>query len=186
MAKKIYLVRHGQTQFNLEGRLQGQADSPLTEEGIRQSKALKKLIDSKKLNFKTAYASDLGRAVETLKLIADDGVKKYAVPGLREVSFGDLDGKLKTEFPADQDWEKVYQDYHAESFDEAVERMIQTLASIAVQDENENILVVSHSGVIAGMLEEMGLELTAPIPNGSVCVLEFNDQGLRLTDFFSI
>ncbi len=186
MNRTIYLVRHGQTQFNTEGRLQGQADSPLTAEGIEQAKALKKMFDEKGLHFKSAYASDLGRAIETLKLIADEDTKKCAVPGLREVSFGDLDGRLKTEFPADQDWEKVYQDYHAESFDGAVDRMLQTVFSLAMDDENDPLLMVSHSGVIAGMLEKMGLELTGPIPNGSVCVLSLDEKGLRLKDFFTV
>ncbi|MEY8380542.1 histidine phosphatase family protein [Ileibacterium valens] len=186
MNKTIYLVRHGQTRFNLEGRLQGQADSELTPEGLRQTEKLKEMLKEKGLRFNQAYTSDLGRAVETLKRITDDSVKKYTVPGLREVSFGDLDGQLKTQFPSDQDWEEVYADYHAESFDGAVDRMIEALVSLAINDPDDQILAVSHSGVIAGMLEKMGLELTGPIPNGSVWVLELNDQGLRLKDYFCI
>lgn len=186
MNKKLYLVRHGETEFNREGKLQGQADSPLTPTGIEQAKKLKKVLDEKGLHFKTAYASDLDRAIETLKLITDEDTRKFAVPGLREVSFGDLDGKSKSEFPLDKDWEEVYQDYHGESFDQAVDRMFMTLLQIANKDEDDDILIVTHSGVIAGLLEKMGLDLKGPIPNGSVSVMQLDDEGLRLIDFFGI
>jgi probable phosphoglycerate mutase len=92
----IYLVRHGQTQFNRDGRLQGQVDSPLTPLGVDQARRagalLKTLIDD--IDNWSIVASSLGRATHTARIIAGVlGVSDVALDDrLREVTMGSWDG----------------------------------------------------------------------------------------------
>lgn len=87
----LFLVRHGQTRWNLEHRLQGQEDSPLTDEGIRQAKSIaERLIDR---GITTVCSSPLGRALRTAVIIADRiGAELIEVPELAEVHHGAVAG----------------------------------------------------------------------------------------------
>ncbi len=90
---RLYLVRHGQTEWNIEGRMQGQKDSSLTAVGISQAEAMG--LRLKSVNFAAAFSSDLLRAYRTAQIIAKE--RRLAVIArreLRERSFGKLDGKL--------------------------------------------------------------------------------------------
>ncbi|MFT4258644.1 histidine phosphatase family protein [Microbacterium sp.] len=88
---RLFLARHGQTVWNLEHRLQGQLDSPLTAEGIRQAEAVaEKLAGAAIL---TICSSPLGRALRTALIIAERlGAELIEVPDLAEVHHGDLAG----------------------------------------------------------------------------------------------
>ena len=95
---KIYIARHGQTDWNIQSRAQGRSDIPLNETGRAQAKALRD--DIKDIRFTAVYASPLKRAAETAQ-IATDG--KYDVlydDRLMERSFGDFEGKEIS------DWER--------------------------------------------------------------------------------
>lgn len=87
----LFLVRHGQTRWNLEHRLQGQEDSPLTDEGIRQANSIaERLIDR---GITTVCSSPLGRALRTAVIIADRiGAELIEVPELAEVHHGAVAG----------------------------------------------------------------------------------------------
>ena len=65
----ITLIRHGETEWNLSGRWQGHADSPLSSRGVEQAKALGERIKSEEFDF--YYSSDLGRALHTSKLVGE-------------------------------------------------------------------------------------------------------------------
>ena len=68
----VYLIRHGETSWNCEKRLQGQSDSPLTEEGIRQAKALAGRLST--ISFDAVYSSDLERARQTVHIITSQTI----------------------------------------------------------------------------------------------------------------
>lgn len=92
----IYLVRHGQTLFNLTGQVQGWSDSPLTEKGISQAKLAGKGLSN--VAFKTAFSSDAGRARSTALIILDEnkGTEKPALTELtqlREWGYGGFEGR---------------------------------------------------------------------------------------------
>lgn len=97
----IYLLRHGQTEFNRDGRYQGQSDSPLTDLGRRQAMAFGALLAARVRNA-CILSSPLGRAASTARLIAQ------ALPGapltlddrLRELSMGLCDGLTRAEIAA--------------------------------------------------------------------------------------
>ena len=69
---KIYLMRHGETLFNTMDVNQGQCDSPLTENGIRQAKAAKAWIDTHNVQFDTVYSSKSERASDTAELVSGE------------------------------------------------------------------------------------------------------------------
>jgi len=93
----IYLTRHGETELNLKGIHQGQRfDSPLTQKGIEHAKRLGQMFKGKHIDY--LFTSDLGRAVQTARIIGDI-VYLYPTlkPELREITFGLLDGTTKEE-----------------------------------------------------------------------------------------
>ncbi|WP_338210796.1 histidine phosphatase family protein [Lactiplantibacillus paraxiangfangensis] len=89
----LYLVRHGQTELNAAGRLQGIYDSKLTRNGIRSAQRLSRMLAD--VHFDAAYTSDLGRAQQTTRIITalHPEIKKPTIDvGLREFNFGGLEG----------------------------------------------------------------------------------------------
>jgi len=155
----IYLVRHGETEWNKRGLLMGHKNSPLTEKGKMQAMELgKKLSD---IPFDAVYSSDSERAIETTKIILDKQDHTIiTTPHLRERNFGRFEGKTRAEMDAHtvafEDLEdsdkfvyKVYPDI--ESDDELIKRFFIFLE--VLRDTNhENVLVVCHGGVIKSIL----------------------------------
>ena len=94
-----YLVRHGQTQWNLQGRIQGHTDVPLGELGRRNVRAQAKRLDG--LTFAAVYASDLSRTVETARILVNAAdVSVQTDPNLREFSYGQWEGLTLEEVQA--------------------------------------------------------------------------------------
>ena len=87
---KLYIVRHGQTDWNLEGRVQGQADIPLNDTGINQAENLKEKLRSYDLDI--CYCSPLKRAVQTAEIAIDGRMQIIFDDDLKERSYGDLEG----------------------------------------------------------------------------------------------
>lgn len=90
----LWLIRHGETTWNLEGRIQGQSESPLSESGRRQARGLGARLATTR--FDRVLSSDLGRAVETARL-AFPGREPELEPRLREQSAGSLEGRRVSE-----------------------------------------------------------------------------------------
>ncbi len=150
----IYLLRHGQTVWNVEGRYQGQLNSPLTAKGKEQASTnalkLNKYIDLKELKF---FASPLGRAKHTAEIIAEinglDASKIIFEKQIQEFNYGIFEGKTKTychselatEFLARESDKFNYVLEGGESYAKVYERLKTWLAS--VKDEKV-IVVVAH------------------------------------------
>ncbi|EMB74424.1 phosphoglycerate mutase-like protein [Streptococcus mutans 15VF2] len=83
----IYLMRHGQTLFNVQKRIQGWSDSPLTEVGIEQAKQAGNYLRKLGLTFDSLYCSTAERASDTLELVTGQTVYKR-LKGLKEMNFG--------------------------------------------------------------------------------------------------
>src|SRR3977135_652920 len=93
---RILLARHGETLFNVEGRWQGQSDSPLTERGLAQARELGRALSTEALA--AVYSSDLGRAVQTAhEVAAPHGLTVRAEVLLREIETGGFSGKDRAE-----------------------------------------------------------------------------------------
>ncbi|RPK12592.1 histidine phosphatase family protein [Priestia endophytica] len=148
----LYLVRHGQTDWNKNGLVQGQTDIPLNSTGVEQAQALAKRFQ--KENIDVIYASDLKRAYGTAEEIAK--VKNMRVSeGLRELrerSFGELEGAelplLQEKFPnLSTDWREDLP-LNIESLGHMQKRMVKELTNIMTNHQDEDVLVVSHGAAI--------------------------------------
>ena len=93
--KKIYLVRHGQTEFNKRGIVQGSAvNSSLNDTGRAQAHAFYQAY--KHIPFDVVYTSALNRSIESVQAFIDQSIPHFIRPGLNEISWGEMDGKLAT------------------------------------------------------------------------------------------
>ena len=94
--KTVYFVRHGETLFNQQRRLQGWRDSPLSDRGVEQVRRVARAL--KRLEIHEALISPLGRARQTAAIICEElGICSFETPDLREVSFGDFEGNTLEE-----------------------------------------------------------------------------------------
>lgn len=106
----IYLTRHGETQWNRENRLQGSKDSLLTDKGIKNAVLLGNRLSD--IDFNAIYSSPIERALQTAKYIKlNKEVPIYTVEDLKEIHFGNWEGKTKEEIVAVETDKKEYQNF---------------------------------------------------------------------------
>jgi probable phosphoglycerate mutase len=166
----FYIVRHGETEWNVKKLLQGHGDSPLTSDGINQVSDLAKKLSN--IHFDHVYSSDLMRARRTAKILNVE--RKLAINTthlLRERAFGKYEGRRKEEFEEEnrqlvdkfeklsrsQKWVFKYAD-DIESSEELIARMLVFLRETAVAYAGKSILVVTHGGALRVLLEHLGYE----------------------------
>ncbi|WP_164233745.1 histidine phosphatase family protein [Microbacterium hydrocarbonoxydans] len=187
----LTLVRHGQTDWNLDKRIQGTTDIPLNETGRADARAAAALLADG--THHAIYASPLLRARETAEIIASDlGLDApQLVPDVREREFGDGEGMLVTEYIATYgDWFSPVP--RAETMEQVADRALRALERIARDARRrsapraESVVVVTHGGVIrslinrasSGTLPREGEQLR----NGSVHRFEASPGSLRLLE----
>ena len=141
----IYLVRHGQTDWNILKKLQGQRDEILNDNGRMQAENIAKEIE--KLGITKIYTSDLKRAVETAEIINKNiGAEIIPDKRLREIDYGDFEGRVVYDI-TEEEW-KIFNSspdkLHAESNEEVFQRIKSFFNEL--DDKNESILIVTHGG----------------------------------------
>ena len=140
----IYVVRHGQTDWNLSGRYGGQIDVELNETGIEQAKYLKEKL--KDIHFDKVYSSPLKRALHTAKIIYDGDI--IIDHRIMERSNGLLEGKLKSEIKDTIDFNDPNETkYNIESIVDFRNRINSFLDEVRKNDTDKNVLIVTHAGV---------------------------------------
>lgn len=143
MKKKLYLVRHGQTAYNIDHLLQGWCNSDLTPLGHQQAIAVKKWLNTQPKAPQSFYCSTLGRTKETLEDITDQPYT--ALDGLREHCYGSLEGQeVSKALPEGFTYNTSFAPYGGESPQEVTARMTQTLEKIMETDPNDVVLALSH------------------------------------------
>lgn len=152
LLKPFYFIRHGQTQWNSEGRLMGQTDIPLNDNGVEQAHKIGKNLIG--LNIETIITSPLKRAYETATIFNSYLQLPLVVNNnLKECCWGRLEGKLKENYILD---ELLYQsDRDGENYQEFKERIVDGINSI-LQNYN-NVLIVSHGGVYKILMDVLNL-----------------------------
>jgi probable phosphoglycerate mutase len=185
---RLIIVRHGETQANLDGRWQGHGDSPLTKTGIAQAEAVAQRL--KQSSFSQLYSSDLGRALQTAQIIADrTGHEIVLDKDLRERHLGIFQGLTRAEMAATypQEWH-LYRtagpDYvipEGESARQRFERSTLRLQEIACHHPGETVVIVTHGGVLNGLLRHvLDIPLESPrrfkVWNASLNVFLFNGE----------
>lgn len=161
MRRALTLIRHGLTDWNVEGRFQGQTDRPLSEEGRRQARRLSR----RTARFGTVdavVASPLVRAVETARL-AFPGREVATDPRLMELHFGVFEGRTAAENEAHEDWPTWAADPYqrvppgGESYEQLRARAVEWFAGLP--DDPGHVVAVTHSGTIQMILAHvLGIE----------------------------
>lgn len=148
---RIYITRHGQTQWNQERRLQGWKDAPLTELGIKQAEELGNRI--KKIDLDHIYCSPLGRTKKTAEIALDGkNIPLSLDERLKEINMGDWEGidaeKVKENHPKHYNlfWNSPdkYEPDTGESYIDIYDRVTDALDEIISKHSDENILIISH------------------------------------------
>lgn len=198
---RILLARHGETVCNVEGRWQGQSDSPLTERGIAQSRELgRALIDEP---IAAVYSSDLGRSMQTADEVAT--LLSLAVQPdmrLREIATGGFTGKTREEIDADYPgvrhiWATAPSSMRlpegGETLQEAQARALDFFTQRMPDHVGETIVVITHGAVgqaivvngMGGSVEDLWLR--ERVDNCQITRLEWTpDGGLKLIEMADV
>ncbi len=191
----IFIIRHGETEWNVQKIMQGHSNSPLTPEGERQAGQIAN--DLKPVHFDAVFSSDMLRAKRTAEIIALE--RKIAVKtteALRERSYGVFEGKVYDEYNqalqkliakyktrAEQDL--AFQKMHGvETTNQSIARFITFLREIAVSYSGQTILVVSHGGVMRYFLIHLGVGTNETLPSGSIANTAYIKLESDGVDFF--
>lgn len=167
---KIYLIRHGITEWIEQGLLHGALDSPLSEKGRWQARQT--ALALKGIQFNHLYSSPQGRAFQTAEIIAKEvGKQPQALEGLREMDFGWVEGK-KNIYPTIKKYPLLLKLLYytrifsglasGESLQNFQTRVLQTWQWIKNSNSSATVLIVAHAGVLrmifSDIYEQTGLE----------------------------
>lgn len=147
----IYLVRHGETDYNKERLLMGQLDIPMNELGLSQAKKVGKVLENKKIS--KIYSSDLQRASKTAEIIKNkQNIPLELIPNFREHTFGKMDGmkwSSKWDEMEKNEFENILLKEGGESFTHFEKRIWDTFIKITSKHSiDKNLLIISHGGCI--------------------------------------
>jgi broad specificity phosphatase PhoE len=170
----LLLARHGETDWNHEGRWQGWADRPLNETGRGQARELAEQLRS--TPFDAVYSSDLKRAHETAEIVArPHGVPVVVDPGLREIDIGSWSGLTRAEiderFPDGTRPDGETREQHAARVLAAVDR-------IARANVGRRVLIVTHGGTLRTLHGHTRDDPYHPVANCAVLEVHFRDDRL--------
>lgn len=148
----LLILRHGQSEWNAQGKWQGQADPPLTKVGEKQAKAAAQKLLSVCKSFDKIASSDLRRARRTAEIIAQvNGGDVSVHKEFRERHAGVWQGLTRSEIEAswpnaiaDQRWPEGY-----ESDDSVIQRVVPGLERL--KENNKNVLLIAHAGLIRAL-----------------------------------
>lgn len=181
------LVRHGETAWNAEGRMQGHLDVPLNEQGRRQAAALGTRLARER--FDAVYSSDLSRALQTAASLHDSGVAVIREPRLRERHYGTLQGLTAAE--AQRQHAELWQRYKArdpelvlaggETLRQFAARVTTLIEELNTRHRGQRVLLVTHGGVLDAAYRhatDMPLHLTRTfsVRNASLNVIERKER----------
>ena len=193
-ATRILAIRHGETAWNVDTRIQGQLDIPLNETGLQQARWMAQALAERDA-LQAIYASDLSRAHVTAQTLASQvGLAVTAHTGLRERAFGDFQGRtfaeIEVELPDDaHHWRKRTPEWTPPGAGESLialrERVLATVDELAARHVGQQIALVAHGGVMDVLYRAATrLDLQAPrtwlLPNTAVNRLLWTPQGLSL------
>jgi probable phosphoglycerate mutase len=189
---RLVAIRHGETAWNVDTRIQGQLDIPLNDKGRWQAQQLGAAIAHE--GIEAIYSSDLARAWQTAQALADAcGLEPVAEPGLRERAFGIFEGHTFAEI--EQRWPDGHQRWKRRDVDFGPEggevlhafyaRSVQTVERIARAHRGGTIALVAHGGVMDCLYRAAArLELRAPrtwqLGNAGINRLLHTDEGFVL------
>jgi probable phosphoglycerate mutase len=180
---KIYFVRHGQSEWNIEDKICGCTDSPLSDLGKEQAAATASKIKEANLDASKILYSPLSRAADTAKIIAvATGLPAYKEPRLKEQNFGKWEGTTPRNAPGFKEAKMQF----INSF-EGGESMLKTAARIyglldELKEKDENVILVAHNGIarmVKSYFEDMSNEEFAAFGIENAHILTFDFENVR-------
>ena len=177
---KIYIARHGETTWNVEGRIQGRSDPGLSPKGQEQSLALLEQLKGQSLS--AIYSSSLQRSILTAQPVANHfGLPIHQKSELDEIAFGILEGRNLYQFDevTQNEWERFKDDRFnyripgAENYLDVASRVKPFMEKIFRDHEGEEVLIVGHRVVnrlLIGMALELPMEWVLKIEQTNDCL----------------
>ena len=193
-ATRILAIRHGETAWNVDTRIQGQLDIGLNDTGRAQAQRLARSLAERE-PLQAIYASDLARAWHTAQAVGQaQGLAVVAHTGLRERAFGDFEGRTFAEIEAElpehaRHWRQRTPDWTPPGTGESLlvlrERVLAAVNELAARHLGEQIALVAHGGVMdvlyrAATRLDVQAARTWQLPNTAVNRLLWTPEGLSL------
>lgn len=187
---RIILTRHGETDWNVQHRIQGSTDVPLNENGMEQARRLAARLSG--VDIHAAYSSDYQRAENTARIVLEphNGLPLYLSEDLRERSWGDLEGLQ---------WDEIQKKHpdavrgvtsgsldfappNGESKKTVINRIMRIMGRIVRMHPEHTVLVVTHGGIVSTFIKHaLDVDVAARTPfrveNCAINVLETNGGG---------
>ncbi len=191
---KLYITRHGETEWNKAGKMQGWQNSNLTEKGLANAKALGEHL--KHIDFDCIYSSPQGRALDTaMQIRGNKDTEVVIYEDLKEMGFGTWEGldheALSQDYPDEYQyfWKQphLYKGVGGESYQTLIARVKAAIEGIVAENKGENILVVAHAAVIKAIYAIVkGLPLadfwSPPYMHGTcLSIIEVSDDGMSFS-----
>ncbi|HLS94141.1 putative phosphoglycerate mutase [Sphingobacterium allocomposti] len=199
MKKTFYFIRHGQTDLNLRGIVQGRGvNSPLNETGLQQAKAFYEAF--KDVPFDKVYTSTLLRTKQTVQRFIDQGIPAEELPGLDEISWGIYEGKEQDEVIM-AGFEQVVAAWRSGNLDLSIEegespnqlvaRQKEAVAYMVAQPNEETVLVCMHGRALRILLchlTDMSVCLMDDFPhtNTALYILTYEDGRFSIIDHYNV
>lgn len=182
--KRLYLLRHGQTEFNVKKLVQGRCDSPLTDLGRKQAGMAAAWLKGHDVVPDKVVSSPLGRAMDTASLVATEllGPDAAVEPceGIIERSYGTFEEGPHDALPTDV-WDpgEDLVPFGGEGSRALQERMVGTLTNLMDADGIETLLAVSHGSASRQFIKAAAPEdfkLPAKLPNCAIMIFDFEEE----------
>lgn len=181
--KRLYLLRHGQTEFNVKKLVQGRCDSPLTDLGCQQARAAAAWLKAHSVVPDKVVSSPLGRAMDTASLVACEllgpDVAVEPCEGIIERSYGTFEEGPHDALPTDV-WDpgEDLVPFGGEGSRALQERMVGALTNLMGSEGIETLLAVSHGSASRQFIKAAapeGFELPTKLPNCAIMIFGFDD-----------
>lgn len=182
--KRLYLLRHGQTEFNVKKLVQGRCDSPLTDLGRKQAGMAAAWLKDHDVIPDKVVSSPLGRAMDTASLVATEllGPDAAVEPceGIIERCYGTFEEGLHEALPTDV-WDpgEDLVPFGGEGSKALQERMVATLTNLISAEGIETLLAVSHGSASRQFIKAAapeGFELPTKLPNCAIMIFDFDEE----------
>lgn len=156
---KLFFIRHGQTDWNLQGKIQGSYDSELNDTGIKQAIELSEVLLKLNYKFSRIYTSPQKRALKTAKILSEySNIEYIPIDDLKEINMGEWEGlswkEVEENYPTEYKKWLLNRQYtrtpNGESYDDMLKRVLIAINQI-IDENSDNVVVISHSAIIMGL-----------------------------------
>ena len=182
--KRLYLIRHGQTEFNVKKLVQGRCDSPLTDLGRQQAKMAAAWLKAHNVTPNKVVSSPLGRAMDTASLVATEllGPDAAVEPckGIIERGYGTFEEGPHDALPTDV-WDpgEDLVPYGGEGSQALQARMVNTLTTLISAEDTKTLLAVSHGSASRQFIKAAApadYKLPTKLPNCAIMIFDFDEE----------